>query len=113
MRTALIFNGHTSESVDQIDIETMAQIQTMYADGAIGNHGLMKIMSALTCGVFNYIRSENAPAYKVKDILGSVADYIYAPLSDEDIKTSISNGLMAYMQQAPGGAERLGKTNVK
>ena len=33
----MVFNGHTLESVNAIDDITFAEIQTMYADGVIGN----------------------------------------------------------------------------
>ena len=36
----MIFNGHTPEMVDDLDEETFAELQVMYADGLLGNKGL-------------------------------------------------------------------------
>lgn len=98
----MIFNGHTLETISELDDVTMANIQTMYADGLIGNYGLLTQMATLTNGVFNYMRAANSPAYKLANILGSAYDYIYPPLSDEDKKASVSNSLLAFMTQAQG-----------
>ena len=46
----MTFNGHTSESIAQIDEVTMRRIQTMYADGVLGNHGILITLGQLTAG---------------------------------------------------------------
>lgn len=98
----MIFNGHTSETISELDDVTMANIQTMYADGVIGNFGLLTQMATLTNGVFNYMRGANSPAYKLANILGSAYDYIYPPLPLELQKEAVSNSLLAFMSQAQG-----------
>jgi hypothetical protein len=110
--TAMIFNGHTQETLAELDDMTMAQIQTMYADGMIGNRSTINLLGALTNGVFNYMRSANAPSYKLANILGSAYDYIYPPLSAEELKQQANEQLLAFMTQAPGfSADRFGVNN--
>ena len=79
----------------------MAQIQTMYADGLIGNRATLEVMGTLTAGVFNYMRKENSRPYKLANILGSAYDYIYPPLSEQDKKAQVNNSLLVFMTQAP------------
>ena len=97
----MIFNGHTHDSLADIDDITMAQIQTMYADGLIGNRAILETLGTLTAGVFNYMRKENSRPYKLANILGTAYDYIYPPLSEKDKKASVNNSLLAFMTQAP------------
>jgi hypothetical protein len=99
---AMIFNGHTLETISELDDVTMANIQTMYADGLIGNQGLLVQLGTLTNGVFNYMRTANSPAYKLANILGSAYDYIYPPLPAELQKEAVSNSLLAFMMQSQG-----------
>ncbi len=80
----------------------MANIQTMYADGMVGNYGILTQLATLTNGVFNYMRTANSAPYKLVNILGSAYDYIYPPLSEEDQKASANNSLLAFMTQAQG-----------
>jgi hypothetical protein len=98
----MIFNGHTLDSIAEIDDVTMASIQTMYADGLIGNYGILTQLATLTNGVFNYMRSSSSPPYKLANILGSAYDYIYPPLSAEQQKAAVNNSLLAFMSQAHG-----------
>lgn len=101
----MIFNGHTHESIAALDDVTMLQIQTMYADGVIGNHKLIEGIGTLTAGVFNYMRPSGAQPYKLANIIGSAYDYLYPPLSPEEKKKQVSDSLMAFMTQAPGYRE--------
>ena len=98
----MIFNGHTLETIQDIDDVTMAHIQTMYADGLVGNYGVLTQIATLTNGVFNYMRPANSPPYKLANVLGSAYDYIYPPLPPELQKESVSNSLLAFMTQAQG-----------
>jgi hypothetical protein len=98
----MVFNGHTLDSIAEIDDVTLANIQTMYADGLIGNYGLLTQIATLTNGVFNYMRPANSPAYKLANILGSAYDYIYPPLSAEQQKAAVNDSLLAFMSQAHG-----------
>ena len=97
----MIFNGHTHDTLADIDDVTMAQIQTMYADGVIGNHGILEALGTLTAGVFNYMRQPNFPPYKLANIIGNAYDYIYPPLKEQDKKAAVNNSLLAFMTQAP------------
>ena len=98
----MIFNGHTHETIAGLDNITMAQIQTMYADGLIGNHGMLNVLSTLTNGVFNYIRPANASPYKLANIMGLAYDYLFPPLPEEYKKQAVNDSLLAFMVQAPG-----------
>jgi hypothetical protein len=98
----MIFNGHTHDTLAQLDEMTMLQIQTMYSDGLIGNQGMMIVLGQLTAGVFNYMRPANAPDYKLSRILGQAYDYIVPPLTPEQQKEASNNALKTYMMMAPG-----------
>lgn len=98
----MVFNGHTLDSISEIDDVTMANIQTMYADGLVGNYGILTQIASLTNGVFNYMRPANSPAYKLANILGNAYDYIYPPLTEEQQKAAVNDSLLAFMSQANG-----------
>lgn len=98
----MIFNGHTHESIAALDDVTMLQIQTMFADGMIGNRKLIEVLGSLTAGVFNYLRTPNSSPYKLANIIGSSYNYLYPPLSPEQLKEQASENLLAFMTQAPG-----------
>ena len=93
----MVFNGHTPESIAALDQITMLQIQTMYADGVIGNHGLLAQLAVLTTGVFNYIRPPHAAAYRLAGTLGAVHDYLYPPASQEQLAAQANDSLLAFM----------------
>lgn len=98
----MIFNGQTPESIAALDETTMLQIQMMYADGMLGNGSILKLIGALTNGIFNYIRSNNTQPYKLETILGSVHDYLYRPLTKDEQTFMTNNKLLAFMMQSPG-----------
>ncbi len=98
----MIFNGHTLETIEELDDVTLANIQTMYADGLIGNFGILTQLATLTNGVLNYMRPPNTPTYKLANILGSAYDYIYPPLSPELQKAAVNDSLLAFMSMAHG-----------
>lgn len=98
----MTFNGHTPESIAQIDEVTMRRIQTMYADGVLGNHGILTALGQLTAGVFNYMRAKDAPDYKLVSILGTAYDYIVPPATPEQRQESVSEALKLFMTTAPG-----------
>lgn len=101
----MIFNGHTHDSLAQLDEVTMTRIQTMYADGIIGNQGTLTLLGQLTTGVFNYMRPANTPDYKLPKIIGPSYDYIMPPLSPEQQKEQVNNALKTFMTAAPGFSE--------
>lgn len=98
----MIFNGHTLETIEELDDVTLVNIQTMYADGLLGNYGILTQLATLTNGVFNYMRTANSPPYKLANILGSAYDYIYPPLTQEQQKAAVNDSLLAFMSQANG-----------
>lgn len=93
----MIFNGHTQDSIAELDEITMNEIMVMYADGIIGNKNILQTYASLTAGVFNYLRNSNSPPYTVKSILGSSYAYIF---DDENIPATDS--LLMFMTQAQG-----------
>jgi hypothetical protein len=103
----MIFNGHTLETIQEIDDVTMANIQTMYADGLVGNYGLLTQIATLTSGVFNYMRTANSPPYKLANILGSAYDYIYPPLPESTKQAAVNDSLLIFMTQAQGFDKKL------
>ena len=98
----MVFNGHTLDSISEIDDVTLANIQTMYADGLLGNFAVLTQLATLTNGVFNYMRPANSPVYKLANILGNAYDYIYPPLTEEQQKAAVNDSLLAFMSQANG-----------
>lgn len=98
----MIFNGHTQESISALDEVAISDIQTMYADGMIGNHNLIYLLGTLVTGVFNYLRSESAAPYSLAKVLGPAYDYIYPPLSEEQKKQQVNEQLLTFMTMAPG-----------
>lgn len=93
----MIFNGHTQESVDTLDETTMNEITVMFADGALGNYGLLQTIGSLTAGVFNYMRAANSSPYELKSILHNVYGYIYPATPSNP-----SEALLTFMTQAQG-----------
>lgn len=98
----MIFNGHTHETLADLDDVTMTQLQVMYADGLLGNRKIVELLGTLTAGVFNYMRTANSSPYKLANIVGNAYDYIHPPLSEQDKKESVNNSLLAFMSQSPG-----------
>jgi hypothetical protein len=98
----MVFNGHTHETLAQIDEVTMSHITTMYADGVVGNFQILTILGQLTAGVFNYMRPANSPDYKLAKILGVAYDYIIPPASPEMQKQAANDALKMFMMSAPG-----------
>ena len=69
----------------------------MYADGIIGNKGMLQVMGSLTTAIFNYIRSQHTTPYDLKAILGQSYGYIF-----NDVEMSASDGLLLFLTQAQG-----------
>ena len=74
----------------------------MYADGVIGNHGLMNQISKLVSIVLNYIRQPNSAPYTQEKILGSASDYLFPPATELETKANINEKLLSFISQAPG-----------
>ena len=103
----MIFNGHTLETIQNIDDVTMANIQTMYVDGLVGNYGVLIQIATLTNGVFNYMRTSNSPPYKLANVLGNAYDYIYPPLPKTSKQAAVNDSLLMFMTQAQGFDKKL------
>jgi hypothetical protein len=103
----MIFNGHTLDTIQDIDDVTMANIQTMYADGLVGNYGVLTQIATLTNGVFNYMRPANSPPYKLANILANAYDYIYPPLPEGSKQAAVNDSLLMFMTQAQGFDKKL------
>lgn len=84
---------------DNLDEETFRQICVMYADGLIGNRAVVETLGSLTGAVYNYMRSQSAPAYRLKQIIGRFYDYVYPP---QDTTDEASSALLLFMTQAKG-----------
>lgn len=93
----MVFNGHTNESIDAIDEMTMNEIMVMYADGIIGNQGILTVLGSLTAGVFNYTRTANSSAFTLKQILGNSYGYIFP-----EVEGNPNDSLLLFMTQAKG-----------
>jgi len=92
----MVFNGHTIQDIDALDEATMNEITVMYADGLVGNRGLLTMQGTLVAGVFNYLRASGSQPYTLKSVLGSVYEYIYGIE-----KANPSESLLTFMSQAP------------
>ncbi len=95
----MIFNGHTPDSVNDIDEETFTEICVLFSDGVLGNKGTFDALTPLTTAVFNYMRPQGAPSYKASQIFPWIVEYEQNPDLDED---KAQAGLMAFFTQAPG-----------
>lgn len=96
----MLFNGHTQDTISAIDEETFNTIVVMYADGVLGNHGLLNTTAMLVNGVFNYIRDPKSPPYSLKSILNQAYGYIH-----EDVEVTPSDSLKFFISQAKGFSE--------
>ena len=93
----MIFNGHNQDSINALDEATMNEITVMYADGALGNYGVLQTLGSLTAGVFNYLRGANSPPYELKNVLGNVYGYLYP-----EKEANPNEALLTFMEQAQG-----------
>lgn len=75
----------------------MNEMIVMYADGVIGNQGILSVLGALVAGVFNYTRAPNSSPYTLKSILGNTYGYIYP-----EIESDPNDALLTFMTQAQG-----------
>jgi hypothetical protein len=92
----MVFNGHTIQDIDALDEATMNEITVMYADGLVGNRGLLNMQGTLVAGVFNYLRASGSQPYTLKSVLGSAYEYFYGIE-----KADPSQSLLMFMSQAP------------
>ncbi len=97
-----MFNGHTTEYIDGLDEELFGDIQIMYAEGMLGNKAIFDALAPITTALFNYIRPQNAPAYKVEQIFPWINEYLINPDYEPSPEQQVSSNLLGYMAQAKG-----------
>ena len=79
----------------------------MYADGLIGNRGILEVLGTLTAGQFNSMLPKGKPSYKLQDIIPRVYGYIYPPLTEQDKKDQANQQLLTFMLMSPKEPESL------
>jgi hypothetical protein len=99
---AMIFNGHTENTIDEINEEIFSEITVMYADGMLGNRGQFDSLAPLTAGVFNYMRSNGQTAYKQDSIFPWINQYFENPDHQPTKQQEVNNSLLTFMSQAQG-----------
>lgn len=93
----MLFNGHTQQTINEIDENTFTEIMVMYSDGIIGNKKIIDVLGTLVTGVFNYIRPPNSSPYNLKSVINEVYGYLYG-----EVKVNVSDSLLTFMSQAQG-----------
>lgn len=101
VKAALIFNGHTVESIDEIDEETFTDICVMYGDGVLGGKAAYNAIAPLTTAVFNYIRPPNSPAYSADSIFPWINEYDKNPEFEPTAQEKANHALLMFMSNAP------------
>jgi hypothetical protein len=94
---------------NQIDEETFTDICVMYADGLIGNRGIVEVLGNLTAGHFNSLLPKGKPSYKLQDIIPRVYGYIFPPLTEQDKKNQVNEQLLTFMLMNPKAPKGLFK----
>ena len=92
---------------NEVNEETFNDICLMFSDGLIGNYRIIETLGNLTAGVYNYMRSATALPYKLQDIIPTVYEYLYPPLSEEEKKNAVSKQLIAFAMMHPGAPKEL------
>lgn len=103
-RAYILAHGGNPDAMGEDDYHL---VMVALNDGLFGNKNLLNTMGSLTAGVFNYIRSANSQAYKLKDIIGSSYDYIYKPLTEEQKEADKNEKLLTFMLMMPNANEKL------
>ena len=98
----MVFNGHTTQSINEIDEETFADISVMFSDGILGGKGIFDAIAPLTAGIFNYLRAANTTPHTSADIFPWVTEYDKNPDMDITNVAKINESLLSFMSHAPG-----------
>lgn len=85
-----------------LDEETFTDISIMYADGMIGNRGILEVLGTLTAGQFNKMLPKGASPYTLEKIIPRAHDYLYPPLDEKTKKERVSQSLLAFAMMSPG-----------
>jgi len=72
----------------------------MYADGLIGNRGILEVLGSLTAGQFNKMLPKGKSPYTLEDIIPRAFEYLY-PMTDQDRQELTNQRLLAFMAMAP------------
>ena len=79
----------------------MRNVETMFADGMIGNKAILIALSCLTTGNLNSKLKQGSQSYKMKDILPSTHEYIVPPLTPEEQEAQKNRQLLNFMALSP------------
>ena len=79
----------------------------MYADGLIGNRGILEVLATLTAGQFNSMLSKGSTPYSVEQIIPRAYDYIYPPLDEKEKAQAVSQKLLAFAAMSPNAPKHL------
>jgi hypothetical protein len=99
---AMVFNGHTEKSVNEISEEVFTEIQVMYADGMLGNRAIFDGIAPMTTAVFNYMRGENVAPYKQASLFPWINEYWQNPDYEPTPEEKVNNALLSFVSQAKG-----------
>ena len=81
----------------------------MYADGIIGNFGLLQILGSHTAGYFNSLLPKGKQPYKLQDIIPNQYEYLYPPLTEQDKKELANKSLLNFVKTKPNAPKELFK----
>ncbi len=79
----------------------------MYADGIIGNFGLLQILGSHTAGVFNSLLPKGKQPYKLQDIIPIQYEYLYPPLTEQDKRDLANKSLLNFVKSKPNAPKTL------
>lgn len=79
----------------------MRNVETMFADGMIGNKAILIALSCLTTGNLNSKLKQGATSYKMENILPSTYEYIVPPMSKEEQEAQKNRQLLGFMALSP------------
>ena len=97
-RAYMLAHGANPDAMTEEDFEL---VMVALNDGLIGNKAVINTLGYLTTSVFNYMRSQNAPAYTLQNVLGIMHDYIYKPLTEAEKQQLVNQRLLEFMTMKP------------
>lgn len=81
----------------------------MFADGIIGNYGLLQVLGSHTAGFFNSLLPKGKQPYKLQDIIPAQYEYLYPPLTEQDKKDLANKSLLNFVKSKPNAPKDLFK----
>ena len=79
----------------------------MYADGLIGNLGILQVLASHAAGHFNMVLPKGKQPYKIKDIIPVQYDYLYPPQTEQDKKNEVNKALLNFVKTKPNAPKKL------